>query len=354
MDSKLLYLDVSEFIERAKPIMTTFAMLACAGVSAYATYEGLAVQVTKGFALLLSFASWIVVLFAAYYAGAKLLKRSSFFMRFFIVVLAFCGILSFSTLWSVVGMAKGQVFILGAAESINNFVVEYSTSGYQQHYASALSAVKQTMESVATVRKNSERGLYTGVAKPGVITKSMTLVEEKLRKAEDFMGQATADAHKFDDAIRTNLTNIQGSIDSLDKKEFFRQSNEINSALASLNHLNGSQMLNESIVALNSVIDILDDKTAEDSQKGRKREVLAAEVKSLISCKERMQDALMGMQFKVTPLSVASVTDPLILQCLKHFPSTFHWWALSVALDVVPFLLMLNLLSRKEGSASFY
>tara|TARA_B100000683_G_C12302728_1_gene478930 strand:- start:488 stop:661 length:174 start_codon:yes stop_codon:yes gene_type:complete len=39
-----------------------------------------------------------------------------------------------------------------------------------------------------------------------------------------------------------------------------------------------------------------------------------------------------------------STFENSLFQCFRHFKYTFHWWALSIALDIVPVWLMVALM----------
>lgn len=344
MYSYLSHIDWVVFREKMKASLMTTAMLLCAGVSAYATYIGFSMQIEKDLAVMFAVASCVVMLFAAYLAGWIVQSSYSKKMKGVVLFIVLGAVFSFSTLWSIVGMAKNEVFRIDTASNINTFVAEYSNTGYPQQYASAVTVVEQTEQSIRRVADNSSKGMYTGISGKGTLYNSMILVAEKLGQAKRVLGDSKELVAKYNASIRSNLSVIQDNLEAIDRKQFSQRVGAINEALASLKQVQGSTLLTESIVSLDSIINTI--RSLKESQRasGKKTAILEAELQSLESNRDRMKNLAETIKVTMTALSFSPVTEPPIIQCFRHFKYTFHWWALSIALDIVPVWLMVALM----------
>jgi len=344
MYSYLSHIDWIVFRENLKTSMMTIAMLLCAGVSAYATYIGFSVQIEKHLAILLAIASCVVMLFAAYLAGWTVQSKHTTKFKALVLLVVMSAVFAFSTLWSIVGMAKNEVFRIDSAQNINAFVAAYSNTGYLQQYASAVTAVDQTEKSIRRVANNSSKGMYTGASGKGTLYHSMALVADKLGQAKIILRDSQKLVAEYNTAIKSNLSTIQDNLEVIDRKQFSQRVTSINEALASLKQVEGSAILTESIVALDSVINTITSLKEGQAARGAKTALLEAELQSLTSNRDRMENLANTIKVSIDGLSFSPVTEPPIIQCFRHFEYTFHWWALSIALDIVPVWLMVALM----------
>ena len=228
MYSYLSHIDWIVFRENLKTSMMTVAMLLCAGVSAYATYIGFSVQIEKHLAIMFAITSCIVMLFAAYLAGWTVQSKYVKKIKALILLIVMGAVFSFSTLWSIVGMAKNEVFRIDSAQNINAFVAAYSNTGYPQQYASAVTAVDQTEKSIRRVANNSSKGMYTGASGKGTLYHSMALVADKLGQAKIILRDSQKLVAEYNTAIKSNLSTIQDNLEVIDRKQFSQRVTSIN------------------------------------------------------------------------------------------------------------------------------
>jgi len=335
-------------IEQIKSWLTKLGLiitiLICTSASAYATYTGLIDSVTPFIAGTVALASFFLMLYFSNIIANFLNSTSSIFSRIILVITAAFLIFSSSTMWSIVGLSKNEIYRLSNYDQYKVFSSEFTESKLIPKYKSAQQSILIAQKDTARILKNSSEGLYTGNKKKGTIWKSATVVDRKINDIRSKVDTVINEINSAQKTITNEMRIMESDPESFTKRNYSNHVRKINLELQNIL----SPGINIGLISLENSIQNLE-QTLRDYSKTKHtstQKALITEANTLQGDIEQISNAFKALNISIAPLKDLASSEPTIQLCYDNILNMLHWWALCITLDFVPFLFMIILVQQ--------
>ncbi|WP_320174154.1 hypothetical protein [Maridesulfovibrio sp.] len=335
-------------IEQLKTALTTFGLLLtiliCTSASAYATYTGLIDSVSPFIASTVALASFFLMLYFSNIIAKFLSSTHSFISRILLIITAAILIFSSSTMWSIVGLSKNEIYRLSNYDQYKTFSNNFTESDLIPKYITAQQSINIAQKDTERILKNSSQGLYTGNQKKGTIWKSATIVDKKISDIQNKVDSNIEKINASQKIITSELSIMESDPESFTKRNYSNHVRTINLELQKIL----SPGIGIGQISLENSIKNLEQTLREYSQQKQTstQKALTTEANTLQGDLEQIQKAFKALDITIAPLKDLASSEPTIKLCYNNILNMLHWWALCLTLDFVPFLFMIILVQK--------
>jgi hypothetical protein len=341
-------------VEQIKGFLTNFGLvitiLICTSASAYATYTGLIDSVAPFIAGTVALASFFLMLYFSNIIAKFLNSTNSLISRFLLVITAAFLIFSSSTMWSIVGLSKNEIYRLANYDQYKIFSNEFTESQLVPKYKSAQQSINIAQKDTTRILNNSSEGLYTGNKTKGTIWKSAIVVDKKINDIRSKVDTVINDINTAQNIITSEMRIMESDPESFTKRNYSNHVRKINLELQKIL----SPGINIGLISLESSIQNLE-QTLRDYAKTKHtstQKALITEANTLQGDIEQITNAFKALNISIAPLKDLASSEPTIKLCYENILNMLHWWALCITLDFVPFLFMIILVQKTMTTTS--
>ncbi|WP_319763852.1 hypothetical protein [Maridesulfovibrio sp.] len=337
--------NIIKFISNSGLIIT---ILICTSASAYATYMGLSESVSSYISGTVAIASFFLMLYfsniiANFLQGTQ--KKTS---KVLLIIFSIFLIFSSSTMWSIVGLSKNEVYRLANYDQYKIFSNSFQSSDIIQKYKAAEQSVEIANNDIARLLKNSEGGIYTGTNKRGTLWKSSKVLYGKTNSTCHKIRTLTLAIEDAQTKITNEMSTMETDPEAFSKSNYPNHVRVINIALQKILSpgINiGISSLTKSMITTSKAISSFATGKHSSTQKA-----LAAEASTLRNNADQITKAFDHLNFTLKPLKDSASREPTISLCFANILKMLHWWALCMTLDLVPFFFMIILVRKGVGN----
>lgn len=315
-------------------------IVACATVSSYSTYQGLLAVLNPQFSLALAVCSGLILVTLPY-AMFKLFDNIRFIpLRLVCLFVIPMSLFALSTVWSIVGLAKNEIFMHLVQENNTEFVDKY----YPSEVTSRMDRVSQLLTNVEAFaergKKNAMSGLYSGMAGQGDIARTMELLAEKTRTSSEQM--VLVDNKVGDELVK--VSGLVGTMQSLnnwdDRDEYLTVIREVNRTVKEIESTGFDIMLREARTSVDGAALNLKTIQEQNLKRDSSRGVVESEIKTLNAYGEEIDRLLENSTVSLPLVDVRRMDTPIVVLAFNNMFNIFNWWALCLGLDFAPFPLI--------------
>jgi hypothetical protein len=336
--------------ELFQKILLILTIAIAAIISSYSTYLGFETQVESVyFAAGLAAISGLMLLSFSY--GITHVVKSDNINNFFKLILIpfiLIAIFFFSTLWSIVGIAKNELQSIHFKSANSQFINRYSAESLIPLMTNAENIMSSLSISVKNNKINAEKGKFTGIAKRGRVSRNFEFLEEKINlSANQFKKLKNGIQAKFFD-INENMAKLT-RIDYLSRKdEYLLLLRKTNDLLGSIKNTTFTSDINICIASVSKAAELFEDIKEQSKYSQTTEAFINSEINSLNSYKEELETAKEALVFTYQPVDIEFIETNVKDLSFIYFFKILHWWALCLAIDFSSIALMSLLLKEND------
>lgn len=330
----------SSFIYYLKVSLIGLTIVACAFVSSFSTYHGLQAVLDRGFSMALAVCSGLILIMLPF-AMFKLLENTRYtLVRVAYLVIIPLGIFVLSTVWSIVGLAKDEIFMNQVQQTNTDFVNNY----YPSEITGKLNKAELLLDNVEAfaeqAEKNAQSGVYSGLPGVGDISRTMGLLHGKV--SISILQLQQLESNVADDLGK--ITMLVSKMHSLthweDREEYMDVIREVNRTVKSIEDVGLDVMLNDVMTSVQSAADNLQVIQKDNLKRASSRGVIDSEIRSLQAYHAELNKLSANLSVQLPLVNVQQMDTPIVILAFRDMLKIFNWWALCLGLDFAPFPLI--------------
>ena len=327
-----------EYILKASCI--GLAVCTCAVASSYFTYEGLLATQEPTASLMLAVISGLLLVLcpSGLFALKAKIKNTPLRVIFIVGLPAF--IFFVSTIWTVVGMAKDEMFANRVQENNDAFIDNFRPTQVTDNIDRTHQLVNKVNDFAMLVEKNAKQGLYSGLSGRGDISRTMEQLHRKVKIT-------IADLNRLEGVVDedlkviTELTKEMQHIKEWQRREeYLNTIREVNQRVEAVKEIGLDLMINGVKLSVSSASENLALIKEENLRRATSKGIVESEIRTLKGLAQELDELSQRLSVDLPKVSVAAMNHLPQELALIMFFQIYNWWALSLAMDYAPFLLI--------------
>ncbi len=333
-------MSVSKLSYYLKVSLICLTVIACAFVSSLSTYQGLQAVLDKSFSLALAICSGLILVMLPF-AMFKLLDNARYpIVRFAYFIIIPLGIFVLSTVWSIVGLAKDEIFMNLVQETNTNFVNNYYPSEITGKLEKANLLIGNVEAFAEQAEMNAKTGVYSGLPGVGDISRTVGVLHGKAAISKIQLQQLESRVSDELDRITELVSRMHNLNHWDDRNEYMDVIREVNRNVKSIEDVGLDVMLNDVITNVESARDNLITIQKEKLKRATSKGVIDSEIRSLQAYADELQRLNENLVVSLPLVNVRAMDTPIVLLAFKNMLKIINWWALCLGLDFAPFPLI--------------
>ena len=324
-------------------IVWAFVLMA-AVISSYATFLGLEADRQEFyFCLFISVFSFVALLASNYWIGIAVFRESGI-RKAIGVALPILMIFWFSTLWSITGLARNELFAIQVESVATEVSRGFDPSGITSYSKSLIAAISTVIDLLEGAEAKARKGFYTGADTIGPLAQNFRVAIDKLS-----LRKQQLEAHRIGrDSI---ISEIDGLINGLrqfksyDSKDAFLVTvRKVVDMARGISLTVEREMVDGIQTTLSQVESNIEEFSSKTITKKDRQNLVQVEVQEIRSTVNRFKKRLGSGQSQMK-LDIAvpygSLSTQLWVLALSGVDKVFNWWGFCFAFDYAPVALMM-------------